>query len=109
MSIKENIEGVIKILEDERIAINDLSKPHPLSDEFRGKATRAITGSAADWVIYMKQFAKDDQQLARLIPTDGTEKDVIKNTARAYLAANGMCAPGTGRNLGINVTGKLDR
>lgn len=108
MSISANIQAKIDELEAERLAIDDDTKPHPKADEVRTKAMKAILGSAADWVIYMKLYAKDADELARLIPTDGSDNDEVKNIARAYLAANGMCAPGTGKRLLDNVTVNLN-
>jgi hypothetical protein len=108
MSINTNILEKMQKIEEELAQIDDPTKPHPIADEVRNKALRAILGSAADWVIYMQLFAKTPEELARLIPTDGTHNDEEKNIARAYLAANGMCAPGTGKHLGDNVLGILN-
>lgn len=108
MSIRDNVQAKIDQLEAERIEIDDDTKPHPKADEVRTKAMSAILGSAADWVIYMQLYATTPQELARLIPTDGSGNDEAMNIARAYLAANGMCAPGTGRRLLDNVTERLN-
>jgi hypothetical protein len=108
MSITTNISTKIQKIHEERVQIPDPAQPHPIADEVRIKATKAIIGSPADWVRYMKLFANDADELARLIPTDGSEVDEEKNVARAYLAANGMCAPGTGDRLLDNVSAKLN-
>ena len=108
MSISDNISGKMEAIHQERVQINDPNQPHPIADEVRTKAMKAILGSAADWVIYMKLYSTNPDELARLIPTDGSDNDEKKNIARAYLAANGMCAPGTGDGLMNNVTNQLN-
>lgn len=108
MSISENISEKIEAIHEERITIGNPSKPHPIADEVRTRAREAILGGADEWKMYVKLFAKTAQEMARLIPTDGTENDEKMNTARAYLAANGMCAPGTGDRLLDNVTNDLN-
>ena len=107
MSIQENVLEKMAAIENEIAQIGDDTKPHPIADEVRNKAMRAILGTSAEWVIYMQLYAKNPEQLARLIPTDGTDGDEKMNIARAYLAANGMCAPGTGKHLADNVTGNF--
>lgn len=108
MSIKENIEEMINILSAEREQIGDDTKPHPIADKVRTRATKAILGGVGDRAVYMTMFAKSTEELERLIPTDGTDNDEAKNVARAYLIANGMCAPGTGKMLLNNVTIQLN-
>jgi hypothetical protein len=58
----------------------------------------------------MAFFAAADrpEQLARLIPTDGTEGDQAMNEARAYLIAAAPCTPDTVNNFEKGVTGILD-
>ena len=107
MSIQQNITDKMNAIHEERENTPD-NEPHPLADEVRIKSTKAINGTAADWVNYMQLFAKTPQELARLIPTDGTENDEENIVARAYLAANGMCAPGTGDRLLDTVMAKLN-
>ena len=108
MSISDNISEKIEAIHEERITIANPAKPHPIADEVRTKARKAILGGAEDWKAYVQLFAKNAAELARLIPTDGTGDDEKKSTARAYLAANGMCAPGTGDRLLDNVTNELN-
>ena len=108
MSIQSNVQEKIDELEAERLEIDDDTLPHPKADEVRTKAMSAILGSAADWVVYMQLYARTPAELARLIPTDNSGNDEKMNIARAYLAANGMCAPGTGRRLLDNVTDRLN-
>jgi hypothetical protein len=107
MSISTNIQEKIDAIHQERVTIPD-GQPHPIADEVRTKATNAILGGATNWVKYMQLFAKTPEELARLIPTDGTEEDPEKKEARAYLVANGMCAPGTGDKLLNVVSSKLN-
>ena len=106
MSISQNIQDKADAIHAERQAI-PANQPHPIADEVRTKATKAIIGSKADWVAYMQLFAKTAEELARLIPTDGSTDDA-RNQARAYLAANGMCAPGTGDKLLDSISTRLD-
>jgi len=105
MSIRDNITDKIKAIHDER---EEVGFGGPIAEEVRTKAMKAILGGAEEWKEYVQLYAKTDAELARLIPTDGTHNDEKKNIARAYLAANGMCAPGTGDHLLDNVTGQLN-
>ena len=72
-------------------------------------ATKAILGGTTDWVNYMSLFADPNNplELARLIPTDGTT-DEKRQTARAYLVANGMCTEATTGNIQMRVNKDLD-
>lgn len=86
----------------------------PIGTELRVKATAAIFAGqfkdgepTADWVTYMKLFATTEQELAQLIPTNGTT-DEVRQKARAYLVANGMCSHGTGTQTGNGVANRLD-
>jgi hypothetical protein len=108
MSIKSNIEGVIEKIHQEREEIGDPNKPHEFSDQVRTKAMNAIFGNQEQYVTYMQLFAENGEELARLMPADGDEEENKRNIARAYLVANGMCAPGTGDGLLNNVTGDLN-
>lgn len=110
MSIKKNIEAVIEKIHQEREEVGDPNKPHKFSDALRTKAMNAIFGNQEAYVIYMQMFAETDEELARLMPADeaGDDEEKKRNIARAYLVANGMCAPGTGDGLLTNVTGNLN-
>ena len=85
----------------------------PIATEVREKAQEAIlNGHQGDpksepWITYMSLFATSDVELNRLIPTDGSS-DPVRQKARAYLVANGMCSMGTTRNLPNNVGNRLD-
>ena len=110
MSIKSNIEAVKEKIHLEREAVGDPNAAHEFSDALRTKAMNAIFGNQDAYVIYMQMFAENEEELARLMPVDGTEdgEEKKRNIARAYLVANGMCAPGTGDGLLINVEGILN-
>ena len=105
MAISDNIQAKAEAIDDERIA--NPEGPFPIADEVQQKATKAILGGTLDWVSYVKLFATNPDELARLIPTDGTT-DGVRQQARAYLAANGMCGETTTGRLKDNVTAKLD-
>lgn len=79
------------------------------AEKLKTLGLKAISGSAGYWVLYMKEFAKNETELARLIPTDGSDKNEDMNNARAYLVANGPCGVDTVRRLDANVTGILDQ
>ena len=112
MPIKDNIRAKMKQIADEVAA----GGPTPIGDDLRNKAQAAILagqGQNPAWTAYMELFtvsqppATHDAQLARLMPTDGTN-DQPRQKARAYLVSNAMCAPGTTGTLDTNVTGTLD-
>ena len=105
MAISDNIRKKAEAIEDERV--NNPNGPFPIASEVQKKATDAILGGTGDWVTYVRLFAVNGPELARLIPTDGTT-DHDRRQARAYLAANGMCGETTTGNLLQNVTIKLD-
>ena len=107
MAISDNIQAKAEAIDNERI--NNPNGPFPIAREVQTKATKAILGGIGDWVDYVRLFADpaSPAELARLVPTDGTTDDV-RQLARAYLAANGMCGETTTGNLKNNVTVKLD-
>ena len=107
MTIKANIEEKIQELKTER-AQTPPGEVGPKNTEVKALAIAAILGEKEDFIAYMKLFAKTPDELARLIPTDGTENDEKKREARAYLVSNAICAPGTTTQLLENVTGRLD-
>ena len=111
MTIKANIQEKIQELKTEREQMQQLQPPGqvgPKNKEIKALAIAAILGEKADFIAYMKLFAKTPNELARLIPTDGTENDDTKREARAYLVSNAICAPGTTTQLLENVTNRLD-
>lgn len=105
MAISDNIQSKAEAVEDERA--NNPQGPFPIAREVQTKATKAILGGTLDWIEYMKLFATNPDELARLIPTDGSTDD-DRQQARAYLAANGMCGETTTGILMNNVTIRLD-
>jgi hypothetical protein len=106
MTIRANIEArkaqMLKEVQDSGTNGGEFSKL------IKERAINAIMGGAADWVAYMSLFAQTPDELARLIPTDGTDADADKREARAYLVANAICAPGTATGLVENVFNRLD-
>lgn len=106
MTIRANIEE--KILEMQKEVQKHGPKGGELSQKVKEGAISAILGGKEERVAYMKIFAKTPAQLARLIPSDGTENDPEKRIARAYLVANAVCAPGTTTGLTNNVFDILD-
>ncbi|HJZ80570.1 MAG TPA: hypothetical protein VKD91_09495 [Pyrinomonadaceae bacterium] len=107
MAISERIQRIAETIADE--VRNSPGNPSPTAQNLHQLATKAILGGIEDWVNYMKLFADPNNpaELARLIPTDGTT-DEARQTARAYLAANGMCTEQTTENLQMRVTNNLD-
>ena len=97
MTIRANIEERIVQMQKE---VEELGPTGgEISQRVKQGAISAILGGAADWVAYMNIFAKTPEELARLIPIDGTEDDPEKREARAYLVANAVCTPGTATGL----------
>jgi hypothetical protein len=114
MPISVNIQEIADTIAAERIQSgNNTSKT---ADELHAKAVAAIfSGRLANgqvseaWQTYMNTFADTPDDLARLIPTDGSENDVEKRDARAYLVANGVCTATSTMDLLNRVTTKLDQ
>ena len=83
-----------------------------LGQEVREKALAAIIagqGSPA-WETYMNIFSTSPEQLARLLPTDGTLGDPVMDEARTYLIGNGTCGSDTtGSRLIEGVGDTLDK
>jgi hypothetical protein len=104
MTIRENIRAKMNAIAVEVEAGAEI----PVSKKLKEMGINAILGGAKDWLAYMNLFAGGPGELARLIPTDGTENDVEKQEARAYLVANSVCAPGTAGALENTVFDKLD-
>ncbi len=102
MSIRTNIEEVMK-----RIREGDKA----LGESVRKQAVDAIKGGedTPEWKEYMSLFARDEIQLARLMPTDETKNVYEMDVARTYLVGNGTCgAETTGFHLIQGVEDKLD-
>lgn len=107
MTVRDNIQTLMTRIEEEREATEDSSSG--TADRIQELAMKAIIGGPAEWVDYMSIYALPDkpEQLARLIPTDGTT-DADRQKARAYLVANGTCGAGTTGRLIENVTDRLN-
>jgi hypothetical protein len=73
------------------------------------KAIAAVTGGIKSpaWEAYMRQFVSenDEEQLMRLLGTDGTDTSASQNLIdnRAYLVSNGVCGEGTRERFDENV------
>ena len=107
MAIDDNIKEVQDKLIAEQIAVSENpGAPTPFSDEVRSKAKAAIFGGFVEYVDYMWLFAKNAEELARLLPTE-KPIDPNRQEARAYLIRNGICGHGTGNMLPNNVAGRL--
>lgn len=102
MSIRTNIQKVI----------DEIQKPEnaELGDELQKKAILAIKGGEGSppWKEYMQMFAENDEQLARLMPTDNTKDDFEMDLARTYLIGNGPCGALTVTRLLFGVEDTLD-
>ncbi|MDQ3749891.1 MAG: hypothetical protein M3367_12915 [Acidobacteriota bacterium] len=103
MSIRSNIEKIIKQVQD---ATPDTAQ----GDEIRRKAVDAIMKGegSKEWRSYMEMFAENEEQLARLIPTDDTKGVYEMDVARTYLLGNGPCGAQTVDRLIYGVDDKLD-
>lgn len=107
MAISDKIQELAEKVSDE---VNDNpGGKSPTAQNLHELAVKAILGGATDWVNYMSLFADANNplELARLIPTDGTTDDK-RQTARAYLVANGMCMEATTPNMLMRVNKDLD-
>jgi hypothetical protein len=111
MDIRANVMDKIAQLQQEKQEMELLEPPNqigPKAKELKELAISAVLGDRASFIAYMKLFAKTPDELARLLPTDGTENHPQKREARAYLVSNAICAPGTATGLIDNVTVRLD-
>jgi hypothetical protein len=108
MAISDNIKAKVQKIKQE---MTDSGGTSQTAQDLQTKATNAILGGGADYVIYMQMFAGDPVDtalLAKLIPTDPNLNDQPRRVARAYLLRNGMCGEQTTLLLGDNVTVVLD-
>lgn len=79
------------------------------AERLKRKALDAIMGGANEWVTYMREFAKTPDELARLIPTDGTDNQADMNDARAYLVAKSPCGTDTVTTFERGISEILDQ
>jgi hypothetical protein len=107
MTILANILARKKQIQDE-IKVPPMGQSET-ADRLKRKGLDAIQGGPGKVVVYMKEFAVTAEELARLIPTDGSEVRGDMNDARAYLIANGPCGVDTVSRLEVNITGILDQ
>lgn len=103
MSIRTNIEEVMEQIGGDN--------GETVGGEVQKQSVQAIKAGegSPEWKEYMSRFAKDENQLARLLPTDDTKGDYEMDVARAYLLGNGTCGAETTRfHLLDGVGDKLD-
>ena len=99
MAISDNIKEVMAKIQQEHGTGST-----PTGDEVRRKAYAAIMkgSNSNEWKDYMRLFAKNDAELAKLMPESqsgsgsgsgsGYNTDVGgRNLARVYLVGNGPC------------------
>lgn len=103
MSIRSNIEKIIKQVQN---AAPDTTQ----GDEIRRKAVEAIMKGegSKEWRAYMEMFTENEEQLARLLPTDDTKGVYEMDVARTYLLGNGPCGAQTVDRLIYGVDDRLD-
>jgi len=111
MAISDNVREITEKIDNEANDLNTPLGPDGIrSDTARkvhGLAMNAILGGMEDRVRYMMLYAKTIDELARLIPTDGSNSDE-QRSARAYLVANGMCTDETTPHTDMGVGKALD-
>ena len=107
MAVDDKIDELKLALRAEREAhAADPNAPTPRADDLRSKAEGAIYGGVVGYIQYMRLFAADDTDLAKLLPLE----DPLNNDrqkARAYLVRNGVCTMGTGETIGDNVLSRF--
>ena len=106
MTIRANIEARIVQMQAELDANPVIGGE--ISKKVKDGAINAVLGGATELISYMSLFANTPAELARLVPTDGTENNADMREARAYLVSNAICAPGTATTLIDNVFDRLD-
>jgi hypothetical protein len=123
MTIRKNIQDVITQIQIQRATQGGASS---IGDDIQREAQAAILAGqgqppgqiTTEWRTYMLRFAgspnTNPQELARLLPTDGTHTGSTDNDnrqkERAYLLANGTCGATTTDNLtNGGVTDFLDK
>lgn len=112
MTIRANVQAIADRIQQEidakAAAPDDPNVTTELTNDVQQKSIRAIFGGyeSEDWEAYMRLFATDADELAKLRPTP--EMSDAKRTALAYLVANGMCGTGTTGALADNVTDTTD-
>lgn len=108
MNIKKTLDDLILKIDDEMAKNNGHSDT---ADRLKDLSIKAILGGPGEWIEYMRLFEdkNDPAQLARLIPTDGSQVRGDMQVARAYLIAGGPCGPSTYKDLARTVTIVLDQ
>jgi hypothetical protein len=111
MAISDNINDIAKAIHDEWQKFNNNLIPDtPIATDVRTKSAAAIRSGqgSTEWVEYMRIFSKGNSQvLDRLVPNPA-DPDPVRQDARAYLVANGMCSMGTTDQIANGVENKLN-
>ena len=103
MSIQSNIEAVIaQVKAPGGQSVGDAIQIESL-------AALAAGEDSPQWQTYMQRFAQTEDQLARLLATDGTKDNPEMNAARTALVQNGECGGQTIDDLDKNVGDILDQ
>lgn len=100
-----NMSAQKKIIQKVREVRDVLKGDHQAAVQNSDESVAAINGGIISpaWETYMRKFAETPEQLARLLGTDGTLGDPVKDKCRTYLVANGTCGPGTVEFLDFGV------
>ncbi|MCY7375240.1 MAG: hypothetical protein LH472_04630 [Pyrinomonadaceae bacterium] len=108
MSIRTNIEDKQTEIDEER-AVSPTGDS-AIANDLQGRAAAAVRGDEGAWDNYMKTFAKDSTEMARLQPDPAGVPNSPQNLARAYLIGNGICGPASpgGTELSFTVGDTLD-
>lgn len=108
MSIESNIADKQAAIDNERA--NSINGESAIANDLQAKAVAAIYGGTFEWEIYMREFATDTSELARLMPETNDSVTSARNIARTYLVGNGICGPASpgGTELSYTVGDLLD-
>jgi hypothetical protein len=106
--MKTRTEKIIDLVMAKKLEIN---KPDPAgaaaAESNKQLAIAAVTGGIKSpaWETYMNQFVSngDQEQLMRLLATDGSDANQGLIDNRAYLVSNGVCGQGTRARFDENV------
>jgi hypothetical protein len=106
MTIRANVKAIRR-----EILLECLGDDKPTTRRIQDESVLAlINGMTSDQCrAYMRNYAKTDAELKRLMGEDGTGGDTTKQKARAYLIANGTCGTETVTKFEIGVTDVLDQ
>jgi len=106
--MKTRTKKIIDLVVAKKVEINQIGKPGEDAALANQKlAIAAVTGGIKSpaWESYMSQFVSngDQEQLMRLLATDGSDANQGLIDNRAYLVSNGVCGEGTRARFDENV------